>query len=103
MEIIPRLAKESDPTLSDLIVVSAVITKGMDYNTYNVLGADSVQAWPHLLLRVPTDAVEGSKYYGSIEIDDGTSSRFALVEVTVSPSQIKSSVASVENMFSSGD
>lgn len=50
---------------------------------------------------MPTDAVAGDKIYGSIEIDAGAgiTRRFALVEVTVSKTQVMPSVASVENRF----
>lgn len=96
MTLIPRPAHESDATLRDLEVVSAVIP-----TFYDAVGRIDREAWPHLLFRVPTDAAEGEKVYGSIEIDAGAliTRRFALVEVTVSKTQVMPSVASVENRF----
>ena len=92
--LIPRRAVESDATLRDLEVVSAVIP-----TTYDASGSPEDGAWPQLLFRVPTDAVGGDKVYGSIAIDDGTARRFALVEVTVSETQTMPSVASAEEQF----
>lgn len=73
-------AKAADSTLTDLEVQSYVIPDGVGFDDS---GDATLEAWPHILYKVPDDAEVGERYYGKLKIVDGGIERFALIEVVI--------------------
>lgn len=66
--------------MTDLEVQSYVIPDGVGFDES---GDAALEAWPHILYKVPDNAVVGERYYGKLKIVDGAIERFALIEVVV--------------------